>query len=234
MVVSFGALAQSPWSGYASPCWWETMKRPTYEDSDSEDHPAFDSEDEASLDRFFQSTVRNQTTEMAEVLLSALEGKTCTLPALMAGCLRANPKCALAEALLRGPEAFGRLMGLLRVNAMALHAFRSPEAAPEDLVKGMAIYSAARLQSRGPDPSEVVGGYVCSDPAEPQRCLVRTLRPIKPEEELLSGRKGAAEVVHRLSPGLPLHCRAEESGAAPTVRHRGTEKSELDGPDILC
>lgn len=23
--------AQSPWSGYASPCWWETMKRPIYE-----------------------------------------------------------------------------------------------------------------------------------------------------------------------------------------------------------
>lgn len=31
------------------------------------------------------------------------------------------------------------------------------DGAPEDLVKGMAIYSAARLQSKGLDPSEVVG-----------------------------------------------------------------------------
>ena len=30
-----------------------------------------------SLDRFFQSTVRSQTSEMGDVLLSVLEGKTC-------------------------------------------------------------------------------------------------------------------------------------------------------------
>jgi hypothetical protein len=29
------------------------------------------------LDRFFQSTVRSQTSEMGDVLLSVLEGKTC-------------------------------------------------------------------------------------------------------------------------------------------------------------
>jgi len=32
-----------------------------------------------SLDRFFQSTVRSQTSEMGDVLLSVLEGKTCIL-----------------------------------------------------------------------------------------------------------------------------------------------------------
>ena len=121
------------------------------------------------MDRFFQSTVRSQTSEMGEVLLSVLEGKV----------------CALAESLLRsGPEALGRLMGLLRVNAMALHA-SSEDAAdaddvPQDLARGMAIYSVTSAMNHNP----AANCFVSSDPAHPQRCLVRTLRPIAPEEEL--------------------------------------------------
>eukprot|EP00913_Durusdinium_trenchii_P004823 g4480.t1 len=178
---------QSPWSGYASPAWWETMKRPKYEepwfelisnhfkwDSDSESSAShgesssadLDSEDEASLDRFFQSTVRDQTCDMGQKLLSVLEGQV----------------SSLAEALLRaGPEPLGRLMGLLRVNAMALHAFRQVgEDEDQDLARGMAIYSLTSAMNHDGEAN----CFVSSDPDMPQRCLVRTLRRVEPEEEL--------------------------------------------------
>ncbi|CAK9043019.1 unnamed protein product [Durusdinium trenchii] len=164
---------QSPWSGYASPAWWETMKRPKYEDSDSESSAShgesssadLDSEDEASLDRFFQSTVRDQTCDMGQKLLSVLEGQV----------------SSLAEALLRaGPEPLGRLMGLLRVNAMALHAFRQVgEDEDQDLARGMAIYSLTSAMNHDGEAN----CFVSSDPDMPQRCLVRTLRRVEPEEE---------------------------------------------------
>lgn len=50
------------------------------------------------------------------------------------------------------------------------------DGAPGDLVKGMAIYSAARLQSKGPDPSEVVGnGYDKPKLDVPWRAVMSTM-----------------------------------------------------------
>ena len=68
---------------------------------------------------------------MGHTLLSALEGRV----------------GGLAEALL-GPEDLGRLMGLLRVNAMAVLC-----QADGAMARGMAIYSAPwRQTAHGTEP----------------------------------------------------------------------------------
>ena len=167
-----------PWAGYAAPPWWQTMKRPVYDtDEESEDESDagsigstartdFDSEDKASLDRFFQSAVLTQTSEMAEELASILSGSP-----------------YVSSMLLEGPEALGRLMGLVRVNSMAIQAQSlggESQEIQEGLAKGMAIYAVTSAMNHDPEAN----CYVASNPENPQRCYVRTSRPVEAGEEL--------------------------------------------------
>ena len=161
------AWQQTPWLGYAAPPWWQTMKRPVYDTDDESDSAASSSEDldseaNASLDRFFQSAVRTQTSEMAEELSAVLSGSSAAIASLLAG-----------------PEALGRLMGLVRVNSMAVQS-QCYEDSEDGLAKGMAIYPVTSAMNHDVESN----CYVASNPLEPQRCYVRTRRPVAAGEEL--------------------------------------------------
>ncbi|CAE7864183.1 unnamed protein product [Symbiodinium sp. KB8] len=160
------AWQQTPWLGYAAPPWWQTMKRPVYDTDDESDSAASSSEDldseaNASLDRFFQSAVRTQTSEMAEELSAVLSGSSAAIASLLAG-----------------PEALGRLMGLVRVNSMAVQS-QCYEDSEDGLAKGMAIYPVTSAMNHDVESN----CYVASNPLEPQRCYVRTRRPVAAGEE---------------------------------------------------
>ncbi|CAJ1399820.1 unnamed protein product [Effrenium voratum] len=182
--------AWAAWADYAAPPWWETMRRPAYSDSSASctgEHssrsssPVFDSEDKASLDRFFRDAVRSQTADMALLLQRVLE---CSAPGV-----ESLPAKELSA------EALGRLMGLVRVNAMAVVAASddlapfaassesgssSQDSSEAPLARGMAIYAVTSAMNHASDAN----CFVASDPSAPQRCLVQTLRPVVPGEEL--------------------------------------------------
>lgn len=206
-----------PWSCYASRPWWETMRRPAYassSDSEGEVSPATNIEAEvespgsaknassaneiesdgdndndsdsqsnsSSLDRFFVSQVRQQTIETAKLLQCALsEGSALS---------------SLSGEFLADDEALGRLVGLLRVNALAVRS-----ASAEDLddsgsdsreVRGMAIYAIACAMNH----SSVPNCYVASDPDVPHRCCVRAYCQVSVGDELcINYLEGAAYAV---------------------------------------
>ena len=164
---------RTPWFGYAAPPWWQTMKRPIYDtddesDGDSASQPQdLDSEDNASLDRFFQSAVRTQTSEMAEELAAILANSDSVWSSLLAG-----PQAS---------EALGRLMGLVRVNSMAIQSQTGGDSGDDvELAKGMAIYPVTSAMNHDAESN----CYVASNPSEPQRCYVRTRRAVAAGEEL--------------------------------------------------
>ncbi|CAK0884008.1 unnamed protein product [Prorocentrum cordatum] len=143
-----------------------------------------------SLDRFFAASVRAQTAETAELLRRALEA---------AGPAAAGASAALAD---HGVEGFGRLLGLLRVNALSLQATpqeaagvaagASEEAGtPAPCVRGLAIPLRRGLRDeprRGPE-------------------LLRGERPRRAAEVLRAGCAGrlrGRRAVHRLPGGLPV------------------------------
>ncbi|CAE8651743.1 unnamed protein product, partial [Polarella glacialis] len=199
------ALHSAPWSGYASPLWWETMRRPVYGGSSSSSSSQSDCEAQttwgscpasakgssddgggSSMDRFFQSTVQAQTAETASLLLAALEADI--------DGNSTDPKCR-GHQLLQGVEGLGRLVGLLRVNALGVMASPSPgeegqsepEEAPKEgagssdgLVRGMAMYAVASAMNHDATPN----CYVASDPYAPVRCIVKAMRPIALGEEI--------------------------------------------------
>jgi len=192
-----------PWAGYASRPWWETMRRPSYggssssssgcvsdggdrerdkvetRNSDGCSEEALDSNGESSdssLDRFFISKVREQTAETVTMLRAALAQ----------GGL---PQGGLANTMLcSDAEGFGRLVGLLRVNALTVQAAKSDtstavlgnETQTGNVVKGLAIYAVTSAMNH----MTSANCYVASNPQLPQHCLVCTSRRIEPGEEL--------------------------------------------------
>lgn len=139
-----------------------------------------ESSDCSSLDRFFVARVREQTAETADLLREALARG-------------ALPTGGVAEALLsQGAEGFGRLVGLLRVNALSVQSqvagqpdgadSRPPPSTEQDhVVKGMAIYAVTSAMNHAGDAS----CFAASDPGGcPRRCLIQTSRHVAAGEEL--------------------------------------------------
>eukprot|EP00929_Paragymnodinium_shiwhaense_P107229 TRINITY_DN73304_c0_g1_i1.p1 TRINITY_DN73304_c0_g1~~TRINITY_DN73304_c0_g1_i1.p1 ORF type:complete len:436 (+),score=110.90 TRINITY_DN73304_c0_g1_i1:52-1359(+) len=207
-----------PWEVYAQRPWWETMQRPIYSGSSSSgssagstcggstaegpaesDHDDDEAESAAgsgdsSLDRFFVSKVREQTSETTSLLRRVFcarsredleAGKACD----------ADGDVTAVEDFLCNDENFGSLVGLVRMNAHALEAPRAPPAVDSSSAddsaadsssasaqaKGMAMYAVASTMNHDAEPNVVT--YNCGEVA-PYRCSLRIIRSVAPGDEL--------------------------------------------------
>jgi hypothetical protein len=193
----------APWAEYAAPPWWDTMRPPEYSDSESgeEDGDVIDSESanikdvmpeqaiaqdkstsqschknnseelcqesssdgSSSLNTFFIAKVQEQTLETVNLLLRVLR--------------EAGVNTATIEELLVC-ENFGRLVGLLRVNALSVLAGGKEDGGK--LRPGMAMYPVSSSMNHSYKPN----CYVASDPETPHRIMVQTSVAVGPGDEL--------------------------------------------------
>lgn len=168
-----------PWAAYASPLWWETMQRPVYSDSDSDSshhsvidgsHTGSDNEgsetcgcSDDSLDMFFASKIQAQTEETVILLRRVLSD--------------ANTLTPYVDSVLNC-ESFSRLVGLLRVNTLAVQA--ASFEGDESCLRGMALYPVMSAMNHCPEPN----CFAASDPATPHRAIIRSHTQVDIGEEL--------------------------------------------------
>lgn len=127
---------------------------------------------DSSLDRFFVAAVRQQTAETVGLLRDALAGVLV-------------PGCPASVALAEGSEGFGRLVGMLRVNALSVQADRpcgesGRAARGPRMARGLAIYALTSAMNHSDQPN----CYVASDPARPSLAVVRAMMSITAGDEL--------------------------------------------------
>jgi len=199
-----GGAPAVPWSAYASPPWWETMRRPVYSSgsssdggsctgSCSSDNPEVGSGLDDSRNRTGQingldnyssaesaaSSEHSETsTSLTSFFRSKVQDQTYETVELLRRILTESQSLTpwLNEILVC--ENFGRLVGLLRVNVLSVRT-RTVDGT-EACLRGMALYPVASSMNHSNDAN----CYAGSDPSVPYRAMIRTLVPIFHGQEL--------------------------------------------------